>query len=180
MQAVITSWSLIYFDHPTGWPCAHAALFNLFYPGRSLPLPLQAAFATLVHSSSSVWCFWLNQCHAVTIDACSVGVLAASPRASSFPCLRRKSSIECRSSFMLSTYALGRAESSQNRAVLPNLNICSKYNSNRSGLDWNVFFFFKWECLHIYCEAWVRFCPVAHIRVSGCLSWNIKHQLLGD
>lgn len=75
-------------------------------------------------------CFWLNQCHAVTIDACSVGVLAASLSASSFLSLQRKSSIECRSSFMLSTYAHGRAGSSQNRAVPPNLNNCSKYSSN--------------------------------------------------
>lgn len=62
-------------------------------------------------------CFWLNQCHAVTIDACSVGVLAASLRASSFPCLRRKNGIECRSSFMLSTYAHGRTGSTQNRTA---------------------------------------------------------------
>lgn len=65
----------------------HATGFKLLSPAYSL-LP------TLFQPSSTpvipVPCFWLNQCHAVVTDACSVGPPAASLAASGLPCMYKE------------------------------------------------------------------------------------------
>lgn len=105
--------------------CTHAAGFKLLLSAYSL-LP------TLFQPSSTpvipVRCFWLNRCHAVVTDACSVGPPAASLAASGLPYTYRKGRNESCSCFMLSTYARGRAGRSWN--VPPNLDQCNQYNYN--------------------------------------------------
>lgn len=99
----------------------HAAGFKLLSPTYSLPPTLFQPSSTPV---IPVRCFWLNQCHAVVTDTCSVGPPAASLAASGLPCMYRKGGNESCSCFMLSTYARGRAGRSQN--IPSNLDQCNK------------------------------------------------------